>query len=60
MDEPGERLIEAGTPVFRRTTLALFAAGFSTFAVLYGVQPLLPVGLVAIGSALALYFLGLV
>jgi len=43
MDEPGERLIEAGTPVFRRTTLALFAAGFSTFAVLYGVQPLLPV-----------------
>lgn len=43
MDEPGERFIEAGTPVFRRTTLALFAAGFSTFAVLYGVQPLLPV-----------------
>jgi len=38
-----ERLIEAGTPLFRRTTLALFAAGFSTFAVLYGVQPLMPV-----------------
>ncbi|GJE28706.1 MFS transporter [Methylobacterium organophilum] len=38
-----ERLIEAGTPEFRRTTIALFAAGFSTFAVLYGVQPLLPV-----------------
>lgn len=43
MAEDGERLIEAGTPEFRRTTLALFAAGFSTFAVLYGVQPLMPV-----------------
>ena len=43
MDESGGRLIEAGTPVFRRTTVALFAAGFSTFAVLYGVQPLMPV-----------------
>ncbi len=43
MNEAGDRLIEAGTPVFRRTTLALFAAGFSTFAVLYGVQPLMPV-----------------
>jgi YNFM family putative membrane transporter len=35
--------IEAGTPAFRRVTLALTAAGFSTFAVLYCVQPLLPV-----------------
>ncbi|GJE56546.1 MULTISPECIES: MFS transporter [Methylobacterium] len=43
MDEAPNRLIEAGTPDFRRTTLALFAAGFSTFAVLYGVQPLMPV-----------------
>jgi YNFM family putative membrane transporter len=43
MDEATPRLIEAGTPAFRRTTLALAAAGFSTFAVLYGVQPLLPV-----------------
>ncbi|AWN39775.1 MFS transporter [Methylobacterium durans] len=43
MSEPDDRLIEAGTPVFRRTTVALAAAGFSTFAVLYGVQPLLPV-----------------
>jgi len=43
MDEASPRLIEAGTPAFRRTTLALAAAGFSTFAVLYGVQPLLPV-----------------
>lgn len=43
MEEAQDRLIEAGTPEFRRTTVALFAAGFSTFAVLYGVQPLLPV-----------------
>ncbi|WP_375462762.1 MFS transporter [uncultured Methylobacterium sp.] len=42
MDDGGS-LIEAGTPAFRRTALALAAAGFSTFAVLYGVQPLLPV-----------------
>jgi len=35
--------IEAGTPAFRRTNLALFSAGFSTFAMLYFVQPLLPV-----------------
>ena len=34
--------IEAGTPAFRRTILALFAAGFSTFALLYCVQPLMP------------------
>src|SRR5215213_11612112 len=32
-----------GTPAFRRVTLALTAAGFSTFTVLYCVQPLLPV-----------------
>ncbi|MCJ2034934.1 MFS transporter [Methylobacterium sp. J-068] len=43
MDEASARLIEAGTPAFRRTAIALGAAGFSTFAVLYGVQPLLPV-----------------
>ncbi len=35
--------IERGTPEFRRTNLALFSAGFSTFALLYCVQPLLPV-----------------
>jgi YNFM family putative membrane transporter len=32
----------SGTPAFRRLNLALFAAGFSTFAILYCVQPLLP------------------
>lgn len=34
--------IERFTPAFRRTTCALFAAGFSTFALMYCVQPLLP------------------
>ncbi|MBB3020204.1 YNFM family putative membrane transporter [Microvirga lupini] len=32
----------SGTPAFRRLNLALFASGFSTFAILYCVQPLLP------------------
>jgi len=32
-----------GTPQFRRTNLALFLSGFSTFSLLYGVQPLMPV-----------------
>jgi len=31
-----------GTPAFRRTNLALFSAGFATFALMYCVQPLLP------------------
>ncbi|MGH8354909.1 MAG: MFS transporter [Pseudomonas sp.] len=31
-----------GTPAYRRATLALFSAGFATFALLYCVQPLLP------------------
>ncbi|OYQ37362.1 MFS transporter [Niveispirillum lacus] len=34
--------IQTGTPAFRRVSLALFAAGFATFALLYHVQPLLP------------------
>ncbi len=33
----------ARTPDFRRVTLALVAAGFSTYALLYCVQPMLPV-----------------
>ena len=41
--EADGRLIRSGTPIFRRTALALAAAGFSTFAVLYAVQPLLPI-----------------
>jgi YNFM family putative membrane transporter len=35
--------IRHGTPAFRRTNLALFVAGFATFALLYCVQPLMPV-----------------
>jgi YNFM family putative membrane transporter len=34
--------IASGTPAFRRTNLALFSAGFATFALLYCVQPILP------------------
>ena len=36
-------MIHQGTPEFRRTNLALFSAGFATFALLYCVQPLMPV-----------------
>lgn len=35
--------IERGTPQFLRVTLALFSAGLATFALLYCVQPILPV-----------------
>ncbi|MEO7051421.1 MAG: MFS transporter [Rhodanobacter sp.] len=34
--------VRHGTPAFRRTNLALFAAGFATFGLLYCVQPLMP------------------
>jgi YNFM family putative membrane transporter len=48
-----------GTPAYRRISLALFLAGFSTFSLLYCVQPLLPVfaetfGVSAAVSSLAL------
>ncbi|RJF88527.1 MFS transporter [Oleomonas cavernae] len=36
------RWIVRGTPAYRRVTLALFLAGFSTLSLLYCVQPLLP------------------
>ena len=35
--------IHKGTPEFRATTLGMFSAGFATFALLYCVQPLMPV-----------------
>lgn len=51
--------VEAGSPAYRRISLALFLAGFATFSLLYCVQPVLPefarhfaVG--AAGSSLAL------
>lgn len=34
--------VHHGTPAFHRINLALFAAGFATFGLLYCVQPLLP------------------
>nr|WP_256584094.1 MFS transporter [Pseudomonas sp. SDI] len=37
-----ERWIEKGTPAFMRTVLALFCGGFATFALLYCVQPMMP------------------
>jgi YNFM family putative membrane transporter len=43
IDAPGPALIRHGTREFYRTNLALFSAGFATFALLYCVQPLLPV-----------------
>ena len=38
-----ERFIERGTREFRLTNVALFAAGFTTFALIYCVQPIMPV-----------------
>jgi len=35
--------VERGTPAFRKINLAVFAAGYSTFLLMYAVQPLLPV-----------------
>lgn len=40
-EQPGH--IEKGSAAFRRTNWALFAGGFATFALLYCVQPMLPV-----------------
>jgi YNFM family putative membrane transporter len=34
--------VQRGTPEYRRIAIALFLAGFSTFSLLYCVQPLLP------------------
>ena len=38
-----DAFIEKGTPLFMRTVLALFCGGFATFALLYCVQPMMPV-----------------
>lgn len=50
--------IALGTPAYRRLTLAMLFAGFSTFSLLYAVQPLLPLfahdyALSAAGASLA-------
>ncbi len=41
-EPPREVFIEKGTPLFLRTVLALFCGGFATFALLYCVQPMMP------------------
>ncbi|GAA0657968.1 YNFM family putative membrane transporter [Sphingomonas insulae] len=55
---PAEVPLRQGTPAYRRLTLAMLFAGFSTFSLLYSVQPLLPLfatdyGLSAEGASLA-------
>lgn len=39
----GDTYTEKDTPMFMRTVLALFSGGFATFALLYCVQPMMPV-----------------
>ncbi|MCJ2081262.1 MFS transporter [Methylobacterium sp. J-090] len=39
---PATGVIRPGTAAYARTRLALFLAGFSTFSLLYAVQPMLP------------------
>jgi len=58
-DTAGTPGIHHGSPEFRRTNLALFAAGFATFGLLYCVQPLMPefsrhYGVSEAGAALSL------
>jgi YNFM family putative membrane transporter len=43
MKQVTARKVRRGTAAFYRTNLALFAAGFSTFALMYCLQPLMPV-----------------
>ncbi len=55
----GPGLTRHGTPAFLRTNLALFSAGLASLALLYCVQPLLPLfstafGVSAAGASLAL------
>ena len=57
--ETDETYLRRGTVEFRRANLALFAAGFATFVLLYCVQPLMPVfaaefGVSAAASSLSL------
>ncbi|WP_421683809.1 MFS transporter [Stutzerimonas urumqiensis] len=61
MTTSGRVHIRRGTAEYRRATFALFCAGFATFALLYCVQPLLPLlaehfSVSAAASALALSF----
>jgi YNFM family putative membrane transporter len=61
MRQNTENSLRHGTPAFRRTNLAMFAAGVATFGLFYCVQPLLPefsrqFGVSAAESALSLSF----
>lgn len=40
--QPQPERLRAGSPAYRRAALALFFGGFSTFALLYNLQPLMP------------------
>ncbi|SMO87040.1 MFS transporter [Paracoccus laeviglucosivorans] len=58
-DLRADTYIRQGTPLFSRVRLALFVAGFSSFALIYCVQPLLPefarsFGLTPASSSMAL------
>lgn len=41
--DPPKRYLTRGTPGYRKASLALFLSGYSTFALLYCVQPLMPI-----------------
>ncbi len=51
--------VARGTAAYRRISIALFLAGFSTFSLLYCVQPLLPVFTAAFGVSPAVSSLSL-
>jgi YNFM family putative membrane transporter len=55
----GKTYLRRGAPAYRRVNLALVAAGFTTFALLYCVQPLMPVFSVTYGVAPAVSSLSL-
>lgn len=42
VDAAADDRLQAGTPAFRRANLAMFLGGFTTFAMLYATQPMLP------------------
>ncbi|RKQ57205.1 YNFM family putative membrane transporter [Vogesella indigofera] len=50
---PAPGKLVTGSAAYRRTGWALFCAGFATFAMLYGVQPLLPLFSAEFGSGAA-------
>ncbi len=41
--DPPKQYLTRGTPGYRKASLALFLSGYSTFALLYCVQPLMPI-----------------